>query len=84
MSVSYKSYSKNKKVMKKYVNATEGSLIYSISKSRLMEMAKEANAIYKVGKSALINTSVFENYLLQFKAPVRPLIKHHYGNKAED
>jgi len=42
--------------MKKYVNATEGAIIYGISKSRIMVLASEAGAVYKVGNSALINT----------------------------
>jgi hypothetical protein len=34
--------------MKKYVNATEGSIIYSLGKTRFMALAKEAGAVYKV------------------------------------
>lgn len=33
MSNSYKFYSDTKDIMKKYVNATEGAIIYGISKS---------------------------------------------------
>lgn len=64
--------------MKKYVNATEGAVIYSIGKTRIMTMAKCANEIYKVGNSALINTELFEEYLEQFHEPSRPLPKHIY------
>ena len=56
MSSSYKFYSDTKDIMKKYVNATEGAIIYGISKSRIMVLASEAGAVYKVGNSALINT----------------------------
>ncbi len=35
MGYSYKTYSDTKDVMKKYVNATEGAIIYSIGKTRL-------------------------------------------------
>ena len=72
----YKTYSDTKEVMKKYVNATEGAIIYSIGKTRLMALAGEAGAIYKVGNSALVNTEVFEAYLEQFHEPSRPLPKH--------
>ena len=34
MSNSYKFYSDTKDIMKKYVNATEGAIIYGISKSK--------------------------------------------------
>ena len=42
MSNSYKFYSDTKDIMKKYVNATEGAIIYGISKSRIMVLASEA------------------------------------------
>lgn len=76
MSNSYKFYSDTKDIMKKYVNATEGAIIYGISKSRIMVLASEAGALYKVGNSALINTDIFEMYLEKFKEPTRPLPKH--------
>lgn len=63
MAYSYKCYSETKDVMKKYVNATEGAIIYSISKTRIMVLAKEAGAVYKVGNSALINTELFAVYI---------------------
>ena len=56
MSYSYKCYSDTKDFMKKFVNAEEGAIIYGISKSRIIVIAREAGAVYKVGNSALINT----------------------------
>ena len=76
MSYSYKCYSETKDVMKKYVNATEGAIIYGIGKTRIMVLAAEAGAIFKVGNSALINTKIFEEYLEKFREPARPLPKH--------
>ena len=63
MSNSYKFYSDTKDIMKKYVNATEGAIIYGISKSRIMVLASEAGAVYKIGKKVLIRRSIFEAYL---------------------
>lgn len=60
MGYSYKTYSETKDIMKKYVNATEGAVIYSLGKTRFMTLAKAAGAVYKVGKSALVNTEIFE------------------------
>ena len=40
--------------MKKYVNAVEGAAIYGLGKTRIMTLAKEEGAVYKVGNSALI------------------------------
>ena len=44
MAYSYKTYSDMKDVMKKFVNASEGSVIYSLGKTRFMTLAKEAGA----------------------------------------
>ena len=71
MSNSYKFYSDTKDIMKKYVNATEGAIIYGISKSRIMVLASEAGAVYKVGNSALINTT-------------RPLPKHIWNKLSSE
>ena len=70
--------------MKKYVNATEGAIIYGISKSRIMVLASEAGAVYKVGNSALINTDIFEMYLEKFKEPTRPLPKHIWNKLSSE
>lgn len=81
MGYSYKTYSETKDIMTKYVNATEGAIIYSLGKTRFMALAKEAGAVYKVGNSALVNTEIFEGYLEQFHEPVQVLPKHSWGNK---
>ena len=80
MSYSYKTYTDTRSVMKKFVNASEGAIIYSLGKTHLMVLAKEAGAIYKVGASALINTEIFEKYLEKFHEPETPLPKHTWGN----
>ena len=49
---------------------------YGISRSHIMEMAKKAGAVYKVGNTALINTEIFEAYLEQFKENPVPLPKY--------
>lgn len=80
MGYSFKCYSDTKEVMKKYVNATEGSIIYGLGKTRFMALAQEAGAVYKVGNSALVNTELFETFLETFREPSRPLPKHTWGN----
>ena len=45
MGYSYKCYSDTKDFMKKYVNAEEGAVIYGISKSRIIVIAREAGAV---------------------------------------
>lgn len=84
MSYSYKCYSDTKKVMKKYVNATEGAIIYGLGKTRIMTLAKEAGAVYKVGNSALVNTEIFEAYIEKFREPSRPLPKHTWDRLKQE
>ena len=64
-------------IVKKYVNAMEGQAIFGISKSRIMEMAKTAGAVYKVGDTALINTEIFEAYLEKYRENPVPLPRHY-------
>ena len=74
MSYSYKCYSDTKEVMKKYVNATEGKIIYGMGKTTFMNFAREAGAVYKVGATALVNTEIFESFIEQFREePVTPI-----------
>lgn len=84
MGYSYKTYSETRDVMKKYVNASEGAIIYAMSKTHLMTLVNEAGALYKVGNLALINTEVFEQYLEQFREPARPLPKHIWNKLGKD
>ena len=64
-------------IVKKYVNAMEGQAIFGISKSRIMEMAKTAGAVYKVGDTALINTEIFEAYLEKYRENPVPLPRRY-------
>ena len=83
MSYSYKCYSDTKDIMKKYVNAVEGAAIYGLGKTRIMALAKEAGAVYKVGNSALINTEIFESYL-ESSGNHQDLYLHIYGMVKRD
>lgn len=52
---------------KKFVRVDEGAMKYSMGVSKFHDMAKEANAIYKVDKIVLVNCDVFEKYLETFR-----------------
>lgn len=53
---------------KKFVRYKEGAVMYSMSVRKFQDMAKDAEAIYKVGKMVLVNCQLFEEYLETFKA----------------
>ena len=53
--------------MKKYVRYSDGARVYSMGKTKFQELAKEANAIYRVRKIVLVNTEIFEEFLGTFK-----------------
>lgn len=48
---------------KKYVRYKEGAARYSLGLHTFQELAKEADAIYRVRKVVLVNTEIFEEYL---------------------
>lgn len=52
---------------KKYVRYLEGAEIYSMSLRKFQDLAKDAGAVYKVGKMVLVNCETFERYLETFK-----------------
>ncbi len=84
MSYSYKCYSDTKEVMKKYVNAAEGKIIYGMGKTTFMSFAREAGAVYKIGATALVNTEIFEAFIEQFREEPVPLPKHVYKRIKEE
>ena len=52
---------------KKFVRYKEGAELYSIGLNKFMEMAREANATYKLDKVVLVNCELFEKYLEGFR-----------------
>lgn len=52
---------------KKFVRYKEGAELYSIGLNKFMEMAREANATYKLDKVVLVNCELFEQYLEGFR-----------------
>lgn len=57
----------NKEKKKKFVRYQEGADIYSMSVRKFQDLAKDAGAIYKVGKMALVNCEIFDQYMEPFK-----------------
>ena len=52
---------------KKFVRYQEWAEKYSIGLTKFQELAKEAHAVYKVDKIALVNCEIFEKYLETFR-----------------
>ena len=48
---------------KRFVRYTEGAELYSMGRTKFIELAKESGAIYKINSMVLVNTEVFERYL---------------------
>ena len=57
----------NKEKKKKFVRYQEGADIYSMSVRKFQDLAKDAGAIYKVGKMALVNCEIFDQYMETLK-----------------
>ena len=51
---------------KKFVRYQEGAEKYSLGLTKFQELAKEAKAVYKIDKVALVNCEIFERYLESF------------------
>lgn len=52
---------------KRFVRYKEGAEIYSMSVRKFQDMAKDAGAIYKVGKMVLVNCELLDQYMETFK-----------------
>ena len=56
-----------KKWEKKFVRYPEGAEKYSLGLTKFQALAKEAKAVYKIDKVALVNCEIFEKYLETFR-----------------
>lgn len=52
---------------KKFVRMKEGVEMYSMSRTSLTNLARDAKAIYKVGGIVLINTEILDRYMELFR-----------------
>ncbi len=67
MGYARKDVEKMKQTVKKFVRYPEGAERYSLGLTKFQELAKEAKAVYKVDKVALVNCEIFEKYLESFR-----------------
>jgi len=52
---------------KKFVRYDEGAKLYSVCEKTFAEIAKEANAIYKIRRCCLVNVALVDQYLETFR-----------------
>ena len=52
---------------KRFVRYSEGAEMYSMSVSKFMQLAKDANACYKVNQLVLVNLDIIDEYLVTFR-----------------
>lgn len=67
MGYARKDVEKTKQLAKKFVHYPEGAQRYSLGLTKFQELAKEAKAVYKIDKVALVNCEIFEKYLETFR-----------------
>ena len=58
---------------RRWIRCKEGVEMYSISRPKLVALATEAGAAYKIDATILIDTEKLENYLESFRIPGRVL-----------
>ena len=51
---------------KKFVRYDEGAVLYSIGFNSFRKLAKDAGALYHIGKTVLVNTDIVDDYLEHF------------------
>ncbi|MBO5158028.1 MAG: hypothetical protein J6B94_00355 [Lachnospiraceae bacterium] len=52
---------------KKFVRYEEGAAMFSLGLHTFEQLAKEAKAVYKIGRIVLVNTEIVEDYLENFR-----------------
>lgn len=52
---------------KKFVRYDEGAVLYSIGVNSFRKIAKDAGALYHIGKTVLVNTEIVDDYLEHFR-----------------
>ncbi len=63
----YKDYERTKNDVEiRFLRYREGAVAYGMSQSSFEKLAKEAGAVFKVGKMALVKVDILDAYLERF------------------
>ncbi|MDY5326266.1 MAG: DUF6462 family protein [Gemmiger sp.] len=58
-----------RKLRREYIRYQQAELIYSLSHKKLLELASDAGAIFRIDSTVLINREIFNAYLERFHEP---------------
>lgn len=58
-----------RKLRREYIRYQQAELIYSLSHKKLLELASDAGAIFRIDSTVLINCEIFDAYLERFYEP---------------
>ena len=58
-----------KRLRRKFLRYKDAEIVYSIQHKKLLELASEAGAIYRIDGTVLIDRDIFNAYLEQFHEP---------------
>lgn len=72
MRFSYKEAEENRK---KFVRYKDGCKVYGMGISKFQEIAKKADAVYKVNQMVLVNTEILDHYLERFRVTRKEVIE---------
>jgi hypothetical protein len=51
---------------RKYVSYKDGAYIYGLSERKFFDIARDANAVYKVGTRSLVSLDKMDKYMASF------------------
>ena len=58
-----------KRIRRRFLRYKDAEIVYSLQHKKILELASEAGAIYRMNGTVLINRDIFEEYLERFHEP---------------
>ena len=58
-----------KRIRRQFLRYKDAEIVYSLQHKKILELASEAGAIYRMDGTVLINRDIFEEYLERFHEP---------------
>lgn len=58
-----------KRLCRQFLRCKDAEIVYSLQHKKLLELASEAGAIYRMDGTVLINRDIFDEYLERFHEP---------------